>query len=59
MEGIAKRVLIQVLLVILTIALLAVLFFVGIYVGYVVIGKGPSTEAFNAETWEHILDFMR
>lgn len=59
MEGIAKRVLIQVLLVILTIALLAVLFFVGVYIGFVVIGKSPSSEVFNAETWQHILDFMR
>ena len=59
MSSITKRILIQVLLVILTIVLLAILFFVGIHIGYVVIGKGHSSDAFKPETWQHILDFMK
>lgn len=59
MSSITKRILIQVILVILTIVLLTILFLVGIHIGYVIIGKGSSSDAFNPDTWHHILDFMK
>ena len=59
MSSITKRVLSQLSLVILTLVVLAILFFVGIYLGYVVVGKGDSSEAFKPATWQHILDFVK
>ena len=59
MNSITKRIIIQVLLVILTLVVLSALFFVGIHIGYVVIGKGSREDAFNPATWQHILDFMK
>ena len=38
---------------------LAILFFVGIYVGFTVIGKGNGADAFSSGTWQHILEFMK
>ncbi|WP_462258621.1 DNA-directed RNA polymerase subunit beta [Vagococcus teuberi] len=59
MNSITKRVLIQVLLVILLIAVLIGLFFLGIFIGYVYVGKGQLSDAFNPATWQHILDFVK
>ena len=59
MSSITKRIVIQVSLVVLALIVLAVLFFVGIYVGYTVIGKGNSADAFSSGTWQHILEFMK
>ncbi|MGY3703827.1 DNA-directed RNA polymerase subunit beta [Vagococcus martis] len=59
MNSITKRVLIQVLLVILLIVVLIGLFFLGIFIGYVYVGKGQSSDAFNPATWQHILDFVK
>lgn len=59
MDSISKQIIIQVLLVILAIVMLIVLFFVGIRIGYVTIGKGHPSDTFKAETWQHILDFIK
>ena len=59
MNLITKRVLTQVLLVIFVIALLVGLFFLGIYIGYVYVGKGQPSDAFNSATWQHIVDFVK
>lgn len=59
MNSITKRIVMQVSLVILTLIVLAILFFVGIYIGYVVVGKGNGSDAFSSSTWQHILDFTK
>ncbi|MGX7024797.1 DNA-directed RNA polymerase subunit beta [Vagococcus hydrophili] len=59
MGTITKRVIIQVSLVILTILIFVALFFAGIFIGYVVLGKGYKSDAFNPATWNHILDFFK
>lgn len=59
MSSITKHVVIQVSLIILALVVLAILFFVGIYVGFTVIGKGNGADAFSSETWQHILEFMK
>lgn len=59
MSSISKRILVQVSFVILTIAMLILLFFIGIRIGYVTLGKGNSSDTFKAETWQHILDFIK
>ena len=59
MSSMSKRIIIQVFLVVLTIAVLVLLFFIGIRIGYVTIGKGHASDTFKAETWQHILDFVK
>lgn len=59
MSSITKRVLIQCWIVVFVILLLIGLFFLGIYIGYVQVGKGQPSDAFNPETWQHIFDFMK
>lgn len=58
MESVTKHVLMQLIIILLAIIVLAVLFFVGIFIGYVILGKGQSSDAFNPDTWNHILDFI-
>ena len=43
----------------LVIILAIILFFVGLMVGYGVIGDGSPTDVFNSELWAHIFDFFR
>ena len=59
MSSITKHVVIQVSLIILALVVLAILFFVGIYVCFTVIGKGNGADAFSSGTWQHILEFMK
>ncbi|MGX6970758.1 DNA-directed RNA polymerase subunit beta [Vagococcus bubulae] len=59
MSSITKRVVIQFILVVFVILLLIGLFFLGIFIGYVYVGKGQSSDAFNPATWHHILDFVK
>ncbi|MGF2143301.1 DNA-directed RNA polymerase subunit beta [Vagococcus fluvialis] len=59
MSSISKRIIIQVSLVILAIIMLILLFFIGVRIGYVTLGKGHPSDTFKAETWQHILDFIK
>lgn len=59
MNSISKQIIIQVFLVILAIIMLILLFFIGIRIGYVTLGKGHPSDTFKAETWQHILDFIK
>lgn len=59
MSTATKRVVIQVVLVLLTLILFASLFFIGLYVGFVYFGKGNSSDVFASETWHHITDFIK
>lgn len=59
MDNTGKRILIQLSLIIFIIIMLILLFFIGIRIGYSTIGKGQASDAFKAETWQHILDFMK
>ncbi|WP_288394634.1 DNA-directed RNA polymerase subunit beta [uncultured Vagococcus sp.] len=59
MSSISKQIIIQVSLVILAIIMLIFLFFIGVRIGYVTLGKGHPSDTFKAETWQHILDFIK
>ncbi len=59
MSSVTKHVIFQVILVLLTVILLFILFFSGIFIGYVFLGKGQASDAFNPATWNHILDFLK
>ncbi|MGY3750524.1 DNA-directed RNA polymerase subunit beta [Vagococcus acidifermentans] len=59
MDGTGRRVLFQLLKILLVVLGLIVLFLIGTMVGYGVIGKGDMFEVFQKETWQHIFDFMR
>lgn len=58
MSAVTKRVLLQLILVLIVIIVFVVLFFTGIFVGYVYFGKGNPSDAFQMETWQHILEFI-
>ncbi|MGP6138680.1 MULTISPECIES: DNA-directed RNA polymerase subunit beta [unclassified Jeotgalibaca] len=45
--------------IIFFIVLAAVLFFVGLAVGYSVLGDGEMMDVFKYDTWQHILDYIR
>ncbi|MBO0427704.1 DNA-directed RNA polymerase subunit beta [Vagococcus fluvialis] len=59
MSSISKQIIIRVSLVILAIIMLILLFFIGVRIGYVTLGKGHPSDTFKAETWQHILDFIK
>lgn len=59
MSTATKRVVIQVVLVLLTLILFVSLFFIGLYMGFVYFGKGHSSDVFALETWHHITDFIK
>ncbi|MGO2082362.1 DNA-directed RNA polymerase subunit beta [Vagococcus sp.] len=54
-----KKVISQLTLLLFCLMFLVVLFFIGIFIGYVFIGKGHPSEAFNVSNFQHILDFMK
>ncbi|AQP53312.1 hypothetical protein CBF34_04635 [Vagococcus penaei] len=54
-----KRLLTQVSLVLLAILVLVILFFVGIFIGFVVIGKGAPSDAFNSTNWHQIIEIIK
>lgn len=59
MSTATKRVVIQVVLVLLTLILFVSLFFIGLYMGFVYFGKSHSSDVFVPETWHHITDFIK
>ncbi|WP_124057538.1 DNA-directed RNA polymerase subunit beta [Vaginisenegalia massiliensis] len=44
---------------IIFILILFLCFIVGLFIGYVLIGKGPFWEVLNIDTWKHIIDFIK
>ncbi|MGX7013215.1 DNA-directed RNA polymerase subunit beta [Vagococcus silagei] len=59
MKMTGKKILSQLTLVLICLAFLVILFFVGIFIGYVFLGKGHPSEAFNVANFQHIMDFIK
>ncbi|MNE36275.1 DNA-directed RNA polymerase subunit beta [compost metagenome] len=38
--------------------IMLIMLIVGLYVGYVVIGKGPEDDVFSWSTWQHLYDLV-
>lgn len=57
-NSVMKTVLIALLKLVLFIALLAVFFVVGLFIGYAIVGDGNYWEVLNRDTWQHIIDFI-
>ncbi|HJF18746.1 MAG TPA: DNA-directed RNA polymerase subunit beta [Enterococcus columbae] len=48
-----------VLKLVLVLVLAIILFFVGLMIGYGVIGNGKATDVFNPSIWQHIFAFFK
>ena len=57
-NSVMKTVLIALLKLVLFIALLAVFFVVGLFIGYAIVGDGNYWEVLNRDTWQHIIYFI-
>ncbi|MGY3765279.1 DNA-directed RNA polymerase subunit beta [Vagococcus vulneris] len=54
-----KRIIIHVSLVLLAILALIILFLIGVFAGFVVLGKGSSADAFNTTNWQQVLNILK
>lgn len=55
----SRDVLITLIKVLSVIALAMVLFFIGLMIGYGVIGDGSPTHVFSRALWQHIFEFVQ
>lgn len=57
--GSSRYILLSISKVLLVILIAIILFFVGLMVGFGVIGDGSPFQVFDGELWDRILDFVR
>ncbi|KAF1305478.1 DNA-directed RNA polymerase subunit beta [Enterococcus saccharolyticus] len=55
----SRYILISISKVLVVILIAMILFFVGLMIGYGVIGDGSPFQVFDGELWDRILDFIR